>query len=124
MRNPNLILLFLFFVSVGPLFAQSNTDLTGTWLLAVETDAGSGTPTFVLKQDTEGKLTGTYTGQLGETELKGTVKGTEFHIEFSVQDNPVHYDGKIENGTMSGKLAIGTLATGTFTGKRKANDEK
>jgi hypothetical protein len=114
-----LLFLFLFFISIGPLFAQNTTDLTGAWLLTVETDAGSGTPTFVLKQDAEGNLTGTYAGQLGETEVKGTVKGNEFHIEFSVQDNAVKYDGKVENGTMSGKVAIGTLATGTFTGKRK-----
>ena len=116
-----LTFLFLFFVGIGTTFAQDKVDLTGTWLLTVETDAGSGTPTFVLKQDTEGKLTGTYAGQLGETEVKGSVKGTEFHIEFSVQDNPVKYDGKIENEILSGKLAIGTLATGTFTGKRKTN---
>lgn len=114
-----LTFLFLFFVGIGTTFAQDKVDLTGTWLLTVETDAGSGTPTFVLKQDAEGNLTGTYAGQLGETELKGTIKGTEFHIQFSVQDNPVTYDGKIENGTLSGKVAIGTLATGTFTGKRK-----
>lgn len=116
-----LTVLFLFFVGISTTFAQDKIDLTGTWLLTVETDAGSGTPTFTLKQDAEGNITGTYTGQLGETELKGTVKGTEFHIEFSVQDNPVTYDGKIENATLSGNLAIGTLARGTFTGKRKAD---
>lgn len=116
-----LTLLLLFFVGIGPLLAQNTVDLTGTWLLTVETDAGNGTPTFVLKQDTEGKLTGTYAGQLGETEVKGTIKGAEFHIEFSVQDNAVKYDGKMENETLSGKVAIGTLATGTFTGKRKTS---
>ena len=114
-----LTFLLLFYVGMGSAFAQNAIDLTGTWLLTVETDAGSGTPTFVLKQDAEGKLTGTYAGQLGETEVKGTLKGDEFHIEFSVQDNAVKYDGKVENEMMSGKLAIGTLATGTFTGKRK-----
>jgi len=119
MKKLSLILLLLF-VSTGPVFAQSTLDLTGTWLLAVETDAGSGTPTFVLKQDAGGKLTGTYTGQLGETELKGTVKGNEFHIEFTIQDNVISYDGKIENDAMSGKVELGTLAKGTFTGKRKA----
>ena len=120
MKNRNLILLFLLFVSIGPVFAQSQVDLTGTWLLAVETDAGSGTPTFVLKQDSEGNLTGTYSGQLGETELKGNVKGTEFNIEFSIQDNAIKYVGKMENNTMTGKVELGTMAKGTFTGKRKA----
>ncbi|MPR35509.1 hypothetical protein [Salmonirosea aquatica] len=119
MKKRTFLLLLVLTMATTVTFSQSKIDLTGTWLLAVETDAGSGTPTFVLKQDAEGKLTGTYTGQLGETELKGTVEGTDFHIEFSVQDNPVKYDGKIENETLSGKVELGTMAKGTFTGKRK-----
>ncbi len=119
MKTRNIFLILLLIVGMSPAFAQNSIDLTGTWLLAVETDAGSGTPTFVLKQDAEGNLTGNYTGQLGETELKGTVKGTEFHIAFTVQNNPATYEGKMENSAVSGKVAIGTLATGTFTGKRK-----
>ncbi len=80
---------------------------------------GSGSPTFVLQQDAEGKITGTYAGQLGETQLTGWIKDNVFHIEFSVQDNLVKYDGKVENEVMSGKMEIGTAASGTFTGKRK-----
>jgi hypothetical protein len=119
MKTRRLFLMLLLALPGSALFAQTTVDLTGTWLLTVETDAGSGTPTFVLKQDTDGKLTGTYTGQLGETELKGTVKGNEFHIEFLVQDNAIKYDGKLEKDTMSGKVELGTMAKGTFTGKRK-----
>lgn len=113
------LLLLLLFVASGPLFAQSKTDLTGTWTLDVQTDMGSGSPTFVLQQDDEGKITGTYAGQLGESKLTGTIKDNVFQIEFSVQDNLVKYDGKVENEVMSGKLEIGTAAKGTFTGKRK-----
>jgi len=99
-------------------FAQSTTDLTGTWTLDVKTDAGSGTPTFKLTQNAEGKLTGTYEGQLGESAVTGTIKDNVFHIEFSVQGNLIKYDGKIENDTMSGKVELGTMASGTFTGKK------
>ena len=119
MKKLNFILLVLFFAGSSPLFAQNKTDLTGTWTLNVQTDMGSGTPTFVLKQDAEGKLTGTYAGQLGESELTGSIEENVFHLEFSVQGNLVKYDGKVENGTMSGKMEIGTAAKGTFTGKRK-----
>lgn len=121
MKTRNIFLILLLIVGMSPAFAQDKIDLTGTWLLAVETDAGSGTPTFVLKQDAEGNLTGTYAGQLGETEVKGTVKGTEFHIEFTVQDNLIKYDGEVENDAMSGKVELGTMAKGTFTGKRKTS---
>ena len=49
--------------------AQRDTvDVTGKWAFAVETAAGSGTPTMTFKQDGE-KLTGHYSGQLGEADL-------------------------------------------------------
>ena len=119
MKNRKIILLFLLFAGLNSAFAQNKTDLTGTWVFDVETDMGSGSPTFVLKQDAEGKLTGTYEGQLGETNLTGMVKDSTFHIEFSVQGNLVKYDGKVENDIVSGKVELGTMAKGTFTGKRK-----
>jgi hypothetical protein len=118
-KLPYFLLLVIFVTSLSlPSFAQSTPDLTGTWVLNVKTDAGSGTPTFKLKQDSEGKLTGTYQGQLGETDVKGTIQNNGFHIEFSVQGNVITYDGKIENEIMSGKVVLGTMASGTFTGKK------
>lgn len=114
-----LLLLLLLFVANGSLFAQNKTDLSGAWTLDVQTDMGSGSPTFILQQDAEGKITGTYAGQLGESQLTGSIKDNVFHIEFSVQGNLVKYDGKVENEVMSGKTEIGTAASGTFTGKRK-----
>ena len=53
--------------------------MTGKWVFKVETAAGSGTPTMTFKQEGE-KLTGHYSGQLGEADLTGTVKGEA--IEF------------------------------------------
>lgn len=49
-------------------------DVSGKWTAQVDTDMGSGEPTFVLKQVGD-KLTGTYSGQLGEAPVTGTVKG-------------------------------------------------
>src|SRR5262245_13559096 len=54
-------------------------DVTGAWNVTVETDAGSGNPSFNFKQEGE-KLTGKYKGLLGEFDLTGTVKGDK--IEF------------------------------------------
>ncbi len=123
MKNRNLLLLALLFIGLSPAFAQTQPDLTGTWIFDVDTDMGSGSPTFVLKQDVEGKLTGTYQGQLGSSALTGTLKGDVVHVEFTVQGNLVEYDGKVENDALSGKVKIGTMATGTFTGKRKEKEQ-
>jgi hypothetical protein len=65
-------------------FAQAaKTDLSGTWGFSVETGAGPGTPTITLKQDAD-KLTGHYSGQLGEADLTGSVKDQDFTFVFTV----------------------------------------
>ena len=98
-------------------------DLTGKWLFNVETAAGSGTPTITLKQDGE-KLTGHYSGQLGEADLTGTVKGPDVAFKFTVdaQGNNLEctYTGTVEGKDgMKGKVNIAGLADGTFTAKKQ-----
>jgi hypothetical protein len=106
-----------FFIAV---FAQAQTtvNVSGTWNVTVETDAGSGTPTFVLKQEGE-NISGTYSGQLGQAPIKGTIKGNIIHLEFSIEGNLVTYDGKATATEMEGTLNLADIATGTFKGKKK-----
>ena len=101
----------------------AKTDVTGKWAFNVETGAGSGTPTITLKQDGD-KLTGHYSGQLGEADLTGTIKGADFTFKFTVdaQGNmlDVTYTGTAESkDALKGKLSIAGLADGTFTAKRQ-----
>ena len=100
----------------------SAADVTGTWTMAVQTGAGSGSPTFVLVQKGEA-LSGTYKGQLGEAPVTGTVKGDEVTIEYTVggqgQSIAVKYSGKTDGKTMSGKVSLGQLGEGTFTGTKQ-----
>jgi hypothetical protein len=105
--------------------AQKTTegDVTGKWAFTVETNAGSGTPTFVFKQDGE-KLTGHYSGQLGEADLTGTVKGNAINFTFTgdVQGNKIEatYTGTVETkDSMKGTVKLAGLGEGTFTGKRQ-----
>ena len=96
-------------------------DVTGTWHAKVVLGDQGGTPTFVLKQDGE-KLTGTYSGALGDLEIKGTVKGDEVKLEFDVEGIPIRYEGKLTaDGTqMEGTCDYGGLASGTFTATKVA----
>lgn len=99
--------------------AQEGINISGTWVMNVQTDAGSGSPTFVLKQEAE-KITGTYTGQLGDSAVSGTLKGNVIHLEFSIQGNLIKYDGTVSSSTeMSGKVNLADMAMGTFAGKKK-----
>jgi hypothetical protein len=97
-------------------------DVTGTWIMAVETGAGSGSPTFILVQKGE-ELTGNYKGQLGEAQVTGTVKGDDVTIEYKVdaQGQPlnVKYTGKVAGNSMSGKVVLGSFGEGTFKGTKQ-----
>lgn len=98
-------------------------DVSGTWKVTVESQAGTGNPTVVLKQEGE-KLTGTYKGQLGEAPLQGTIKGSDITFSFKVnvqgQDLQVDYVGTVEGGkSMKGKVKLGDFGEGTFTGTKE-----
>ncbi len=110
---------------VAPIVAQGKVDVTGKWALEVNTEAGgTTTPTVTLKQEGE-RLSGRYqSATLGDSDVKGTIKGQS--IAFSLTGNAqgqsieVTYTGTVENNnTMKGKISLGGLGDGTFTGKRQ-----
>ena len=111
-------------VSMPSASAQTaKANVTGKWAFSVETAAGSGTPTITFAQDGE-KLTGKYTGQLGEADLTGTVKGQDIAFTFNVDAQGTmlnfKYAGTIESkDAMKGKVEIVGLGEGTFTAKRQ-----
>jgi len=112
------------FVAASAIAGQAaKINLTGKWTFNVETSAGAGTPTITLKQDGE-KLTGHYSGQLGEADLTGTIKGAEFTFKFTVdaQGNSLEctYKGAAAaNDALKGTVNIAGLADGTFTAKKQ-----
>ena len=98
-------------------------DISGSWEAKVETPAGSGTPSFLLKQDGE-KLSGNYTGAMGQAPINGTVKGDM--VEFSFDVSPggeklkVIYKGTVKSATsMAGSLNIESLGDGSWTATKK-----
>jgi hypothetical protein len=97
-------------------------DVSGTWVMAVEAQAGSGSPTFKLTQNGQA-VTGTYAGQLGDAPVTGTVKGNEITLTFKIsaqgQDLEVVYTGTLDGDKVSGKVKLGSLGDGTFTGKKQ-----
>ena len=98
-------------------------DVTGNWQFTVETEQGSGSPSFVFKQDGE-KLTGTYEGLFGKANIAGTVKGNDIDftipVEYENRKMTVHYRGRIESDTtMKGDVELPGLGKGTWTGAKK-----
>jgi hypothetical protein len=109
----------------APVHAQEKkADLTGKWLFSVQTDAGTGTPTVTLKQSGD-SLSGHYSSaQLGEADLKGTIKDQKFSFRINVDAGGtqlvVTYSGQTDgdNG-LKGSVDLGGVGSGTFTAKRQ-----
>ncbi len=93
-------------------------DLTGSWACQVQTDAGSGTPTFEFKQ-TGDLLKGKYSGQLGEADVTGKVTGEKAAWSFKVELGSIAYEGTITGNEIKGKVDLVGQATGTFFCKKK-----
>jgi hypothetical protein len=96
-------------------------DVTGSWSVTVETEAGSGNPSFTFKQEGE-KLTGHYKGLLGEADLTGTVKGDKIEFSFKVTsqiEGTVTYSGETDGKTIKGKVSLAGVGEGTFSGKKQ-----
>jgi hypothetical protein len=98
-------------------------DLTGNWMFDVETEMGSGNPSFTFKQEGE-KLTGTYRGQLGEAPIAGKVTGDK--VEFAFEASPtgekmkVTYSGTLAaDNAMHGSIDFGGQMKGTFKAKKQ-----
>lgn len=111
--------------AVSTASTQETTDITGKWVFDVQTSAGSGNPSLEFKQEGE-KLTGHYSGQLGEADLKGTVKGkaVEFSFTSMVQGYSIEsiYSGTLDaKDSMKGTVTLKGLGDGTFTAKKQTS---
>jgi hypothetical protein len=99
-------------------------DVTGTWDMTVETQEGAAHPSIMLKQEGE-TITGTYQGQMGKTDLKGTIKGDDikFAVTLKFQDvtYTVTYTGTVGDDTMKGTARFGDAGSGTWSAKRRRN---
>lgn len=97
-------------------------DLSGEWLLTVESPNGTGSRDLMLVQDGD-ELTGEIMSSRAGGELTGTVDGHEVifvavvYMESGSFD--ITYTATVTDGVMKGTVDFGDYGSGTFTGKRK-----
>ena len=114
-RAAILILLSAVLVSAAP------ANIAGQWQFTVELAVGTGRPLVTFKQDGE-KITGTYEGRYGKSNLEGTVKET--HVQFTVtvvaegQTVSGVFSGTVENDKMSGDVEYEGAGEGTWSAVR------
>ena len=123
-----LILLVLWVaLAVAPIVAQDAAkpkpvDITGSWEMTVESPQGAMTIVANFKQDGE-TLTGTHVSEMGESPLKGTVKGANVEytltLDMGGQQMSIVHKAKVDGNTMTGGAEIEGMGTITFTAKKK-----
>jgi hypothetical protein len=96
-------------------------NVAGKWNITLQLESITGHPVILLKQDGE-KLTGTYEGRYGQSDLKGSIK--EKDIEFTVtlvaegmQTQGV-FAGKVNGDTISGDVSFEGAGDGTWSAAR------
>lgn len=106
------------------IFVQTATaDVSGSWTFAVALgDAGSGNADVSLTQQADGKLAGTYAGQLTNGPIAGTYEGDKFEFSFNspALGADLTYRGELAaDGTIKGAVVAGGQDIGTFVGTKK-----
>ena len=99
--------------------AFAATSVAGNWAMTVDTPAGSGNPSFVLKQDGD-KVSGTYKGAFGSAPVTGSVKGDVLTMSYTSSAGPViTYTGKVTGNKIEGTADMGQIGKGTFSGTKQ-----
>ncbi len=101
------------------------TDLTGAWVLTVESPNGTGTRDVTFVQE-GGKLTGTIASSMAVGEIEGTIEGNLVRfvalVAMDTGNFQVVYEATFEDGQLKrGSVDFGDYGAGTFTGVRKVS---
>ncbi|HKW02816.1 MAG TPA: hypothetical protein VJN96_23535 [Vicinamibacterales bacterium] len=98
-------------------------NVAGKWNMTLELSIGTATPTLDLKQDGE-KITGTYTGRYGTSQLQGTLKGRVLEFAFQIdadgQAATMNFRGEVaaDAESMKGQATIEGLGDATWSAIR------
>ena len=97
-------------------------NITGAWEMTVETPQGQMVITANYKQDGE-NLTGNHVSEMGESPLKGTVKGADVEytvtIDMGGQQMAIVHKAKVDGDTLTGSADIEGMGSIAFKAKRK-----
>jgi hypothetical protein len=117
MRIPGILALSIF----AAVLSAEPANVAGKWNVTLELEAFTGHPIILLKQDGE-KLTGTYEGRYGPSELKGSIKEKEIEFTVSIVAEGMQsqgvFGGKVNGDTMSGNVSYEGAGDGTWSATR------
>jgi hypothetical protein len=103
--------------------AAPAADLSGSWVLTVESPNGTGTREVTFEQEGT-RLTGTIASSMAAGPLEGTVEGDQVFFVATVAmgsgDFDIVYEATLRDGRLvNGTVDFGDYGAGTFTGERR-----
>lgn len=112
--------LFVGMVAVGLVGqAAAPVDVTGKWRMSLEMEMGRATPLLELAQ-TEGKLSGTYTGRYGASPVSGEIDGKALKFSVAMETTTLLFRGEVkDDGTLAGTGDFGEIGNVTWTAARE-----
>ncbi len=102
-----------------PLSAQ--TDVTGEWAVTIAAPRGALEYTMYLKQEGP-RVSGYFQSEYGEIPLKGSIKGDEITLSWTLPDAKAPVDctmtGTVKGETITGDATLAKVGTGSFRAER------
>jgi hypothetical protein len=106
---------------VAAALSMEPAKVAGKWNVSLELESITGHPVILLKQDGE-KLTGTYEGRYGQSDLKGSIKEKEIEFAVSIVAEGMQtqgvFAGKVDGDTMGGNVSFEGAGDGTWSATR------
>ncbi len=104
---------------------QAEVNLTGEWSAVVTAPRGELEYTMYLTHEGP-RLTGYFQSQYGEIPLKGSVKGTDVNLSWTMVDGSkeiaVTMTGSVSGDVIRGTAKLGTIGEGAFRAERAAGE--
>ena len=116
------LLAVVVFLSAAAGVGLAQQPVAGKWTLNIDSPQGATTAGLTLAVDGEA-VKGSLSGDMGETPIKGTAKGTEvtFSFDYSGPNGPISIGAKatVSGDEIKGEMDYG-MGVAPFTGKRTA----
>ena len=122
MARMNVFVLALALLALAPMTSQAQTNVTGDWVVTIDTPQGPQSIDLVMKQAGE-ELSGTVVSPMGSVEFKGKIVKEAIDVTYNLelQGNAITITmtGAVAGDNISGNLNFGGLGDVPWTAARK-----
>ncbi len=123
MRALGVVMAAVAFLVSAPADGVAQTDLSGMWMLTVQTEQGDQPLPVTITQDGQNLTATGENPDVGTIEMKGMIDGSDITFEWNLDiegmELNILFMGTVaDDGTMSGTLDLGGFGGGDWTAKR------